>query len=150
MRILRHVARFEEARSFLEPPSDADVDPDSAVQTPDGGQGAGDSGAAAVKEEGSSAAVQEEGGRVKKEVGGGEAERVVIKKPIDLGTILKRAESGWYDLEAIAEVRVFFFFFVADQFSYRNLGSEAESEVPQVLALDFSRGRGSSPTRSSM
>lgn len=98
MRILRHVARYEEARPFLEPASDADVDPDG-VQTEKR------AGAGAPAKEGGGADGGEGGDDVvvKKEeiVEEGKKE---VKRPLDLGTILKRAESGWYDLEATSEV----------------------------------------------
>lgn len=89
MRILRHVLRSEDARPFVEPPSDADVDPDGLLGMEE-------------EEEAGEEAGGERGDGVKAE----ERARREVKRPLDLGTILKRSESGWYDLEAASQVGV--------------------------------------------
>ncbi|CAM9500221.1 unnamed protein product [Scytosiphon promiscuus] len=61
MRILRHIIKSEEAKPFVDVPSDEDA------------------GVVCKKE------------------------KPEVKRPLDLGTILKRAENGWYDLEPGAE-----------------------------------------------
>lgn len=90
MRILRHVLKSEEAKPFASSPSDEDVEPESEDEVGGlvdevgggNGEGGGDDDAA---------------GPVKKE-------KARVKRPLDLGTILRRAENGWYDLEPGAEV----------------------------------------------
>ncbi len=95
MRILRHVIKSEEAKPFVGPPSDEDVgDAD--------GDADGDTGSAGGGDEDVDGGGDAEGGvtkaKEKEEAGGG------VRRPLDLGTILKRAEKGWYDLEPGAEV----------------------------------------------
>lgn len=95
MRVLRHVMRSEEARPFLEPASDADVGPDGMLAGESSeGDGSGLGGGGGVGREGG------EGGEGKADL-----ERDKVKRPLDLGTILKRGESGWYDLDAGAQVK---------------------------------------------
>lgn len=100
-RILRHVMRSEEARPFLEPASDADVDPDSERSSSaeeESGSGSGSSSGSSSGDGGGEGVTVGEGKGVKKE---GE-----VKRPLDLGTILKRADSGWYDPESGSHVRL--------------------------------------------
>lgn len=93
MRILRHVLRSEEARPFVAPPSDADVAPDAGAGSPlaGGDEMSGVNGGGGGGDGGDDERVGEDGSEV--------------KRPLDLDTILKRVESGWYDLEAASEVR---------------------------------------------
>lgn len=105
MRILRHVLRSEEARPFVAPPSDADVAPDAGTGCALSG-GGGDEmpgGVDGGAGEAGGGGDDKEGGGGDGKGGGGDEEEV--KRPLDLGTILKRAESGWYDLEAASKVR---------------------------------------------
>lgn len=109
LRILRHVARMEEARALLSPPSDMEVDPDglqaAMEDVPQEGENHED-GVVLKQEEGD---VSDDGERrltVKKEDGEARDVKGCVKRPLDLGTIVKRVESGWYDLEAISEVRL--------------------------------------------
>lgn len=110
MRILRHVLRSEEAKPFASSPSDEDVEPELEAEgegSPPGGVGAGEVEAKlSITLNGDG---EGEGG------GDGDAEEAAKKgkgkangrpkRPLDLGTILRRAENGWYDLEPGAEVR---------------------------------------------
>ncbi|CAM9362910.1 unnamed protein product, partial [Ectocarpus sp. 4 AP-2014] len=82
MRILRHLLKSEEAKPFADVPSDDDVAPELESGLGDDGGFSGEG----------------EGGGVKKE-----EEKAEVKRPLDLGTILRRAENGWYDLEPGAE-----------------------------------------------
>lgn len=77
MRILRYVMRSEDARPFLEKAPDIDVDQEESTS-----------------KEGMRDGTSTGKGDIKKEL-----ERSCLKQPLDLGTILKRAETGWYDLE---------------------------------------------------
>lgn len=90
MRILRHVLKSEEAKPFASSPSDDDVEPEPEVEVA-GLVGVGVNG----EGEGDGDGVAD--GAVKKE-------KARPKRPLDLGTILRRAENGWYDLEPGAEV----------------------------------------------
>lgn len=96
MRILRHILKSEEAKPFVDVPSDEDVEPETETETdecigePGGERPPGSNGRA----------VEGGGGGVVSKKGKPE-----VKRPLDLGTILKRAENGWYDLEPGAEVR---------------------------------------------
>lgn len=103
MRILRHVIRSEEAKPFVDVPSDEDVEPEAeagglaedGVGVDGGSDGNGEGGGDGAS---ASASAGADGQGVKKEA------RPGVKRPLDLGTILKRAENGWYDLEPGAEV----------------------------------------------
>lgn len=77
VRILRYVMRSEDARPFLEKAPDVDVD----------------------KEEGKSKDCMRDGRSTGEGGTKTELERYHHKQPLDLGTIMNRAETGWYDLE---------------------------------------------------
>lgn len=83
MRILRYVMRSEDARPFLEKTPDSDVD----------------------KEEGRSKDGMGDGRSAGEDDVKAELERSRPKQPLDLGTIMNRAETGWYDLEPGYQVR---------------------------------------------
>lgn len=110
MRILRHLIKSEEAKPFVDIPLDEDVvEPDAEVAAAaaagGGGGGLGGSGSGSGSGEGAGANGEVGGGDG--DDGGGDGAGVKkeeVKRPLDLGTILKRAENGWYDLEPGAEV----------------------------------------------
>ncbi|CAM9794259.1 unnamed protein product, partial [Hapterophycus canaliculatus] len=83
MRILRHIIKSEESKPFVDVPADEDVEPETETEVETDGS---------VGEPGDEGRTSNDG-----------AERPEVKRPLDLGTILKRAENGWYDLEPGAE-----------------------------------------------
>lgn len=111
MRILRHVIKSEEAKPFVDIPLDEDVEPDVEAAA-GGGFSVGGGGGDDDHDHGAAANGKVGGGGGRDGVGSGadegvkeeEGERPEVKRPLDLGTILKRAENGWYDLEPGAEV----------------------------------------------
>lgn len=105
LRILRHVARMEEARGFLSPPTDLEVDPDG--QQTVGGMAAegGECFEGGVSGRGKLGAGDAGGEGAASEAEGGEKGGKRIRRPLDIGTIMKRVESGWYETEGTSEVR---------------------------------------------
>lgn len=100
LRILRHVSRLEEARGFLAPPPDSEVDPGSRD-----GEG-GEEGSVVSKDEvGCGSGSGSEAGGGASDEGEKDPTRL-LRRPLDIGSIAKRIEMGWYDPEATAEVRL--------------------------------------------
>ena len=95
MRILRHVIKSEEAKPFVSAALDEDVEPEAETD--------GSTGGMSDERFGANGDV-EGGGEGDGDRDGAAKNDKARKRPLDLETILRRAENGWYDLEPGAEV----------------------------------------------